>query len=142
MFIFAVLLTWRNEIWPFIELLRKSYLFAQLFFSSVRGRKRIVLTIILVISSIYVTIYSIKAKLVANFFIFEDEEGKIWWRTTPSGSLFPWPIKSGMLEALSEVKIIDSIIYRDFIKTQILFGLVILLWIITILLILKSHILS
>jgi len=33
------------------------------------------------------------------------------WRTTPPGSLFPWPRGSGMLQALSPVSEADQTIY-------------------------------
>ncbi len=64
-------------------------------------------------------------------YIYRDEEGKLWWITSPAGSLFPWPKKSGMIEALSPVNEIDSFIYTYLVRTWMIFGLAAIVWFLT-----------
>jgi len=89
------------------------------------------MVIVLCIISIYLTLYTVMAHTIATRHIYEDAEGKTWWRTAPSGSLFPWPKEPGMLEALSKMDEVDMFIYRFLIKPWILVGLSILMWIVT-----------
>lgn len=102
------------------------------------SKKSVVATIFLTILSTYLTIYTWKAHTIATRHIYEDLDGEpVAWRTGPSGSLFPWPRESGMLQIFSEINEVDLFIYRYLIKTWGLVGLSILLWICTGLLIFK-----
>lgn len=92
-------------------------------------KKTISITIVLILISTYVTLYTVKAHNIAASHIYEDSEGRIWWRTTPSGSLSPWPKEPGMLQALSKIDVIDLFIYTYLIKPWVLVGVSILVWI-------------
>ena len=92
-------------------------------------KKAISITTVLILISTYVTLYTVKAHNIAASHIYKDSEGKMWWRTTPCGSLFPWPKEPGMLQALSKVDVIDLVIYTYLIKTWVLVGASILMWI-------------
>jgi hypothetical protein len=92
-------------------------------------KKLVVITAILVFTSTFFTIYVINAHIIAANFIYQDPNGEIWWRTAPSGSLFPWPSESGMLQVLSNLSEVDLFIYQYLIKSWVLVGLAILVWI-------------
>ena len=94
-------------------------------------KKAVSATIILGLLSTYLTLYTAEACIVAVRDIYEDPEGKTWWRTAPGGSLFPWPKRPGMLQALSGINEVDFFIYRYLIKPWILVGLSALLWVVT-----------
>ncbi len=95
-------------------------------------KKSVLILIILCIISAYLTLYTVKAHTIAARHIYEDAEGNaISWRTSPSGSLFPWPKEPGMLEVLSKMDDVDLLIYRYLIKPLVLVGLSILIWIVT-----------
>ena len=66
---------------------------------------------------------------IASRHIYEGPDGNaVAWRTGPSGSLFPWPRASGMLEILSRINEVDLFIYKYLIKPWVLVGLSILAW--------------
>jgi len=92
------------------------------------AKKKVTIAIVFVFISTYLTSYAAMAHVTASRHIYEDERGGIWWRTTPSGSLFPWPREPGMLQALSRVDELDLFIHRYLIKSWILVGLSILTW--------------
>ena len=100
---------------------------------SVTFSKKLVLVVFaLMIISVYLTGYTLMAHAVATRHMYEDPDGKvIAWRSGPSGSLFPWPTEPGMLEVLSKVNEVDLFIYRYFMKTWVLAGLSIFMWIAT-----------
>ena len=94
--------------------------------------------ILLTLLSAYLTIYSYETYVVANSKIIELN-GEIWWRTTPSGSLFPWPKESGILQALSKVNELDLLIYTYLIKSSALVILSAIMWISSLLSIFKWY---
>jgi len=95
-------------------------------------KKSVLILIVLCIVSAYLTLYTVEAHTVAARHIYENGwDGITSWRTSPSGSLFPWPKEPGMLEALSKIDEVDLFIYRYLIKPWVLVGLSILMWIVT-----------
>ena len=90
--------------------------------------KWVLIAIVLTLLSAYFTVYSYEAYMMADSKIIEWNGG-IWWRTTPSGSLFPWPKESGMLQALSKVNEADLFIYTCLIKSSVLVILLAIMWI-------------
>lgn len=105
---------------------------------NMRFNKKLVVVAVFTLISIYLTLYTWKAHAVANQHIYEDPGGTVvTWRTGPSGSLFPWPREPGMLQILSKINEVDLLIYRYLIKSWVLVGLSILLWICTGLLIFR-----
>lgn len=99
---------------------------------NVRISKKSVLVAVLALISLYLTLYTWKAHSVAAQHICGDPGGTaVTWRTGPSGSLFPWPREPGMLEILSRINEVDLFIYRYLIKSRVLVGSSILLWICT-----------
>jgi hypothetical protein len=96
------------------------------------SRKSILVLVVLLVSSMYITVYSLTAYYVAARHMYEDPDSRvISWNTGPSGSLFPWPKESGMLEVLSKVSDVDLFIYKYLVKTWVLIGLSILMWVAT-----------
>jgi hypothetical protein len=91
------------------------------------NRKSVLIAVALAIVSTYVALYAVWAYNVANLYIYEDTEGNVTWRSGPSGSLFPWPGKPGMLEVLSKMSDIDLFIYRYLVRTGLLAAFSILL---------------
>jgi hypothetical protein len=94
------------------------------------NKKNIIIIIILLGISIYLTIYTFSVHALAASHIYETSEG-VFWRSGPPGSFFPWPQEPGMLEYLAKVEGIDLSIYLYLIKTWILTGLTIISWLIT-----------
>jgi len=92
-------------------------------------KKSVSTAVVLILVSTYLTLYTVKAHTIVARHIYEDAEGKTWWRTTPGGSLFPWPKEPGMLEALSKMNENDLFIYRYLIKSWVLVGASIAMWI-------------
>jgi len=45
---------------------------------------------------------------------------QLWWRTSPPGSLFPIPQRSGVLQALSQVSELDKTLYYTLIANNLL----------------------
>jgi len=78
--------------------------------------------------SLYLTAYTVAGHSLAARHVYEDADGNTWWRTTPSGSLFPWPMEPGMLQALSRMSDGDLLIYRYLIKSYVLIGLAVVFW--------------
>jgi len=91
------------------------------------ARKRVAIVIVFI--STYLTLYTAMTYIMAMRHIYEDANGGIWWRTTPSGSLFPWPREPGMLQALSRVDELDLFIHRYLVRSWILIGLSIMTWV-------------
>ena len=107
---------------------------------SVKGlsqKLQIVTTLALILFSSYLTAYTVTVYKVASEHIIEFN-GDLWWRTSPSGSLFPWPREPGMLQALSKVDEVDKFIYHHFIKSFSLLISSLTAWIVTGTLVLKS----
>jgi len=77
---------------------------------------------------VYITVYTVAAHSIARH--AGEDDGKFYWRTTPAGSFFPWPREPGIFQALSEMHGIDVFIYVFLIRSWLLFGVTILLWII------------
>lgn len=98
----------------------------------------LVLIAVLVLVSVCFTLYTLRAHTIAGRYIYEGADGGITWRTAPSGSLFPWPNESGMLQILSEMSDIDLFIYVYLIKSWTLVGVTILLWAVTCLCVFKA----
>jgi hypothetical protein len=78
-------------------------------------KPQVIITLALILFSLYLTAYAIIVYKVASKYIIEFNSD-LCWRTSPSGSLFPWPREPGMLQALSKVNEIDKFIYYHLIK--------------------------
>ncbi len=61
-------------------------------------------------------VYSVVGGLYAT-------DGELSWRTSPPGSLFPVPYKSGMLQALSNPTPLDKALYFNLIGNNALLGI-------------------
>lgn len=93
-------------------------------------KKLAILTTVLLILSIYITIYTFSAYSVASKCIVETDNGPAW-KESPPGTLFPWPKESGnkiILPVLVELNSTDKTIYLYFVKSGVLLGLNIALW--------------
>lgn len=90
-------------------------------------QKLIVILFILVFVATYFTVYTVIAYKIAGH--ITESPPKIFWNSAPGGSFFPWPNEPGMLEMLSEMNVVDSFIYVYLIKSWVLVGVVIVLWI-------------
>jgi hypothetical protein len=95
-----------------------------------RSRKAVIMTIVLLGISIYLTLYTLKAHTVTASYIYETRDG-VYWTSGPPSSLFLWPKEPGMLEYIPQVEGVDLSIYLYLIKTWLLVGLSSLLWLIT-----------
>ena len=87
----------------------------------------IIAVVTLISFSAYLSAYTIVAHSIASKHIIEFEGG-LCWRTSPPGSLFPWPKEPGMLQALSNVNALDAFIYAYLIRSMVLIGLSLLAW--------------
>jgi len=98
------------------------------------SKKLVSIAIVLTLISTYLTLYTVMAHTVAMRHIVEDEE-KVCWRTSAIGSLFPWPKEPGgnaiYLPVLIPINKVDLFIYRYLIKSWVLAGLSIIMWIVT-----------
>ena len=92
--------------------------------------KAIVLVALFLITVVF-TVYTISAHYVASH--IHEIDGTLMWSSIPGGSFFPWPSypEVGLL-ALTPVNEVDSSYYQSFIKSWILVGITVLLWIVTI----------
>ena len=98
----------------------------------VRAHQIFGLVIALMFFSPFLSLYTVRAHIVAGRHIIEYENN-IYWTSGPSGSLFPWPrepgdqgsTQTGLLVTASEA---DSFIYTYLIKTWGLIGVSILAW--------------
>ncbi len=95
------------------------------------NKKLVAIAAILAFVSSFLTVYTVNAQIVATLSVYQDSLGILWWRTTPKGSLFPWPRESGILQKLSEFGEADSFIYTYLIRSWILAGTTIVMWICT-----------
>ena len=102
------------------------------------SRRVVLVTIILISISIYLSIYTFEAHSIASRYISSDSHGAVFWINGPSGSLLPWPRGPGMLEVLSRINYVDLFVYTYLIKTWMLVGLSALAWVITVLFIYKA----
>ncbi|MEA2090143.1 MAG: hypothetical protein U9O89_05235 [Thermoproteota archaeon] len=82
------------------------------------SKTRILLLTFLIILAIYVTLYTIVAYRVACH--VTKLGNTTYWRTTASGSFFPWPKEPGMAEALSEMNSVNKFIYLRLLETRML----------------------
>jgi len=93
-------------------------------------KKEKILSILLLVVSIYLTAYTVSAHMVSSHIV--EDYGKAYWSSSPEGSLFPWPRKSGGNEIgipmLIELNETDSFIYNYLIRTYLLLVVCILLW--------------
>lgn len=87
------------------------------------------LSIIAVTALVLFSVYTITAHSVASKYIIEDESG-LYWRTSPPGSLLPWPRAPGELQALSDVNALDALAYTYLIRSMALITLSLLAWIV------------
>ena len=89
-------------------------------------------TVILLLSAIAFTAYTITVHGLADRHLYEDPVSTVvYWTSGPSGSLFPWPTAPGLLEIITQANSVDASIYRYLLKTQALTGVSILLWAMT-----------
>ncbi len=95
------------------------------------NKRSVLVAIALTAISVYLTLYAWRAHTVAQN-IYEDSGGSaVAWKTGPSGSLFPWPREPGLLQILSNISEVDVFIYNYLIKTWVLVGLSMLMWIVS-----------
>lgn len=118
----------KQDVYPFQNKTTTSYLQVKRLVNSMLGKKKILFVTILILASTFLTLYTVAAYNVSNSLI--EYNGEIWWRRGSSGSLFPWPRELGMLDILTKVNEADLFIYKYLIKSWILVGLSILIWII------------
>jgi hypothetical protein len=95
-----------------------------------RKRKTVIMTIVLLGISIYLTVYTLKVHTIAASHIYETSD-RVFWTGGPPGSLFPWPREPGLLEYLPQVEGVDLYIYLYLVKTWLLVGLTFFSWLIT-----------
>lgn len=96
-----------------------------------RFSKSIMVVSILFILSTIVTIYTLTAHNITSKHIYEDTESQfVYWRSGPSGSLFPWSREPGILGILLQLNETDQFIYNYLIKTRILVSISILIWLV------------
>jgi len=88
----------------------------------------VLLAVLLAAVSAWLTLYTVEAHALAFRSINDDNEGGLWWRSMPAGSLFPWPQEPGPLEALTRVNDVDSFIYWFLIKSRLLVALSAISW--------------
>jgi len=91
------------------------------------GRKSTILLIVSFFVFVYLTLYTTAAHNVARY-VYENDSAVVW-RSAPSGSFSPWPSGPGMLLILSRMNETDVFIYTYLIKSWLLLGATILLWI-------------
>jgi len=96
----------------------------------------VIMTALMFFSS-FLSLYTVRAHTIARH-IIEYPRGYYAWTSSPRGSLFPCPRGPGPFLALSGVSEVDVFIYRYLIKSWVLVGLSILIWIGTGLFMLKS----
>ena len=93
-------------------------------------KKEKILPILLLVVSMYLTAYTVSAHMVSSHIV--EDSGKAYWSSSPEGSLFPWPRKSGGSEIgipmLIELNETDSFVYNYLIRTYLLLVVCILLW--------------
>ena len=94
-----------------------------------RLKSMLILTALILISLI-LTAYTASAYHAASH-VYE-QEGRLYWPSTPGGSFYPWPhpplgIQGMMLTLLSEA---DSQYYRYVIQSGVLLVLTLVMWII------------
>jgi len=99
--------------------------------------KWVLVSAILIFLSFFLTAYTLAAYSIATSYIIEEDD-ETYWRTSPTGSLAPWPRKPGTLQALSKVSESDLYIYNHLIKFPTLPIITTLVWIITGVCILKA----
>ena len=93
---------------------------------------KVIVLVVLFSITIVFTAYAISAHHVASH--IHEIEGHLMWSDFQGGSFFPWPsypggIKLPMLSLLSEV---DVLYYQLFIKSWVLVGITVLLWVVTV----------
>ena len=102
-------------------------------------RKLVVASIVLLCASTYLTLYTFRAHTVAMHIYEDTESGTIYWRSGSAGSFFPWPEEPGLLEIIVKAEGTDLFIYIYLIRTWLLTGLSVLLWLITGIFIISSQ---
>jgi len=97
------------------------------------SKKSVSMLIILGLVSACLTLYTVSVYSVARYAIDGD------WRYSPSGSFLPWPRGPGptRLPVLTKMNETDLFIYRYLIKSWVLVGVTIILWVVTSLYVLK-----
>lgn len=95
-----------------------------------RLKNAVIVTIIMLVVSIYLSVYTLIVHNLAASHIYETSED-VYWTSGPPGSLFPWPKEPGMLEYLPQVDGVDLFVYLYLIKTWLLAGLSGLSWFLT-----------
>jgi len=80
--------------------------------------KTLIILSILLACTLYITLFTIKSYSIIQHIYEDPRSGEIYWRTSPPGTIFPWPSRPGRLEALSPMNHVDTLIYKYLIKTQ------------------------
>jgi hypothetical protein len=101
-------------------------------------RKAVVLFLLFAVS-MYSTAYTIAAYLICLRNVVEYS-GKVYWNSSPKGSLFPWPRKDcGIcIPILIELDKMDLFIYNYLVRTYLLAIVCAALWLLTILVLYKQ----
>jgi len=73
------------------------------------GKRVLIAVGLAVVVAVLQLFYWVSATAIADRWIIEFDG--LYWRTSPQGTLFPWPRESGMLQALSPVGPTDQMIY-------------------------------
>ena len=94
-------------------------------------KRALIVLVLLIAFSAYLTAYTVMAHSISSNYVFE-EAGKVYWSSSPNGSLFPWPKGPGMMQVISEMtNETDLFIYNYLIKTGLLAAFSVALWLLT-----------
>lgn len=91
---------------------------------------RIILLAVLLIITIYLTLFTIKAyETHITHWVYEDPEtGELYWSYSPPGKLFPWPRPPGILTALSPMNTADQTVYKYLLKHHTVIPILVILY--------------
>ena len=101
-------------------------------------RKSIFLLVVLASLSTCLTLYTVSAYNVARH--VTERDGTVCWRDSLCGSFFPWPTRPSGIAAAVLMPMIDEVdlaIYTYLIKSGVLVGTTVLLWVVMVLCILR-----
>ena len=102
------------------------------------SRKSIFSLVVLAFLSTCLTLYTVAAYNVARH--VTERDGTVYWRDSKGGSFFPWPTRPSGVGAAVLIPMIDEVdlaIYTYLIKSWVLVGIKALLWVVTVLYILR-----
>jgi hypothetical protein len=81
-------------------------------------RRTVLEQLILICIVLIILGYTESAYLTSSMII--EYDGGLWWRSTPQGSLYPFPHGPGISTALSQVSSADAFIYGYLLRNPLL----------------------